>query len=101
MPSLFVTDVTGNWQLDVVLEAGSASASFDLEQFGNELGGHYTGSFGLAEIVGTIEGNELVFSFEVQGIRVHYSGSVEGKTMSGKCVYGNISAGTFKGKKSS
>ena len=101
MPSFYVTDVTGNWQLDVVLESGSGTATFEIEQYGNELGGFYTGSFGLAEIQGTIEGDQLNFSFEVQGIDVSYTGEVDGKTMSGRCQYGSDSAGTFKGKKAS
>jgi hypothetical protein len=92
-------DVSGNWSLEVKLDAGSGTPNFSFEQNGEKLTGLYKGSLGEASIEGTLTGIEIEFSFEVQGSKIHYKGKVETDGMSGSCDYGGFASGTFQGKK--
>ena len=96
-------DVTGKWVLNVETSAGAGSPTFTFKQEGEKLTGHYTGTFGEAEVTGTLKGNEITFSFaaDAQGTAVKstYTGTVDKDTMKGKLVIEGFGEGTFTGKK--
>jgi len=96
-------DVTGKWVLNVETSAGAGSPTFTFKQDGEKLTGHYTGTFGEAEVTGTLKGNEITFSFaaDAQGTAVKstYTGTVDKDTMKGKLVIEGFGEGTFTGKK--
>jgi hypothetical protein len=92
-------DISGNWRLEVKLDAGSGTPNFTFEQKGDNISGLYKGSLGEANINGLVTGNEIEFSFEVQGSTIRYKGEVDSKSMSGSCDYGGFASGTFQGEK--
>ena len=93
--------VNGTWVLTVDLGGQGGDATFVLEEReAGKLSGTYSGAVGQAEVTGTVNGNEVEFSFSSdQAGNVTYKGTVSGDTMEGTCSYGDLGSGTFKGKK--
>lgn len=97
-----VNDVTGAWSVTVETEAGSGNPSFTFKQEGEKLTGRYKGTFGEADLTGTVKGDKIEFSFKVSGQvegTVTYAGTTDGKTMKGKVNLAGVGEGTFSGKK--
>ena len=96
-------DVTGKWAFNVETSAGAGSPRFTFKQDGEQLTGHYTGTFGEAEVTGTIKGTDITFSFaaDAQGTAVKstYTGTVDKDTMKGKLAIEGFGEGTFTAKK--
>ena len=62
--------------------------------------GTYAGAFGEAELMGTIEGNVVNFTFDAADAgTATYSGVIDGNTITGECEYGAAGAGIFEGTK--
>ena len=99
---LAAQDIAGHWIVNVDLDAGSGEVSFVFEVEDGKITGTYAGSFGEAQLTGTIEGNVVNFTFEVDDVgTVSFSGVVDGDTMSGECEYELAGSGTFEGTKQS
>src|SRR3954466_1930586 len=96
-------DVTGKWAFNVETSAGAGQPTFTFKQDGEKLTGHYTGTFGEADLTGTIKGADITFAFTVdaQGtaLKETYTGTVDKDTMKGKLVIEGLGEGTFTGKK--
>ena len=94
-------DVSGTWILSVDLgPGGGGDVTIVLEQEGTTLTGTYSGTLGDGiELSGTIEGAEVRFTFESQAGEIIYIGTVEGDTMEGECIYGQLGDGFFEGSK--
>jgi hypothetical protein len=96
-------DVTGKWAFNVETSAGAGAPTFTFKQDGEKLTGHYTGTFGEADLTGTVKGAEITFSFTVdaQGnaLKETYTGTVDKDTMKGKLVIEGFGEGTFTAKK--
>ena len=96
-------NVTGKWAFNVETSAGAGAPTFTFKQDGEKLTGHYTGTFGEADLTGTVKGADITFSFTVdaQGnaIKETYTGTVDKDTMKGKLVIEGLGEGTFTGKK--
>src|SRR5262245_49846928 len=95
-------DVSGPWSVAVETEAGSGNPSFTFKQDGEKLTGRYKGTFGEADLTGTVKGDKIEFSFKVSGQvegTVTYTGTTDGKTMKGKVNLAGMGEGTFSGKK--
>ena len=54
------TDVSGTWTFDVQTEAGSGTPTVTFKQDGEKLTGHYAGTFGEADLTGTVKGADIV-----------------------------------------
>lgn len=96
-------DVSGTWLFEVETSAGSGSPTFTFQQQEERLSGQYKGTFGEAEVKGTVKGQEIKFSFVVnaQGTDVvmSYEGVIEGGGMKGKMAAGDVASGTWTAKK--
>jgi hypothetical protein len=96
-------DVTGKWAFNVETSAGAGTPTFTFKQDGEKLTGHYTGTFGEADLTGTVKGADITFSFTVdaQGnsIKETYTGTVDKDTMKGKLVIEGLGEGTFTAKR--
>ena len=96
-------DVTGKWAFSVETSAGAGAPTFTFKQDGEKLTGHYTGTFGEAEVTGTIKGADITFSFTVdaQGtaLKETYTGTVDKDAMKGKLVIEGFGEGTFTAKR--
>jgi hypothetical protein len=96
-------DLTGTWLLQVETSAGGGSPTFTFKQTGDKLQGTYEGTFGKADVSGTVNGSEARWSFtvDVQGIQAtnEYVGTVEKDTIKGTMRIGDLAEGTFTGKR--
>ena len=99
-------NVAGHWALEVTTDvAGTTTPSVVLEQDGATLSGHYSSeALGEADVTGTVDGNDFVFSFEsgAQGqvFNVTYTGSLQDDgTIAGKIDLGGLGGGPFTGKR--
>lgn len=97
-------DVSGEWVFDVQTEAGSGSPTFVFTQSGEKLTGKYKGTFGEADLTGTVTGKTIKFSFsaDAQGtaVTIVYDGVIESNTaIKGKVDLGGVGSGTFTGKR--
>jgi opacity protein-like surface antigen len=103
--SAFAADanVAGEWDMTVETQAGTGNPHFSLKQDGGKLTGTYKGMLGESPVTGSVKGNEVSISFQVnsQGmdLAVSYTGTVEGATMKGTVKLGDMGEGTFTGKK--
>ncbi len=95
-------DVSGDWIFQVQTGMGSGTPAISFKQDGEALTGTYAGTLGNAVFTGTIKGNAIAFSFEVetqgQTIDVNYKGTVAQGTMTGEVTMaGGQVTGTFAG----
>ena len=94
-------DVAGTWTMAVETAMGSGSPTFTLTQEGGTVTGTYEGYFGEVPVAGTIEGDAVTLSIEVnaqgQDMKIDYVGTVDGDTMTGKVLFGDLGEGTFEG----
>jgi hypothetical protein len=93
-------DISGKWEFNVELDAGSGTASFVFQQSGEKLTGTYTGLLGTAELLGSVKGAAVEFAFEgsFQGQKgkVVYKGTVGSATqMKGEVDYAGLGKGTW------
>ena len=97
-------DVTGKWTLNVETSAGAGQPTFTFKQDGEKLTGHYTGTFGEADLTGTVKGQDISFKFSVdaQGNMLDciYTGTIESKdALKGKVSIVGLGDGTFTAKR--
>ena len=96
-------DVTGKCAFNVETSAGAGAPTFTFKQDGEKLTGHYAGTFGEADLTGTVKGADITFSFTVdaQGnsLKETYTGTVDKDTMKGKLVIEGLGEGTFTAKR--
>lgn len=97
-------DLSGEWVFDVQTEQGSGSPTFLFKQAGEKLTGRYKGTFGEADLTGTVTGKTVKFSFtaDAQGtaLTITYDGELESHAaIKGKVDLGGLGMGTFTGKR--
>jgi hypothetical protein len=97
-------DLTGEWAFDVQTEQGGGSPTFVFKQTGEKLVGKYKGTFGEADLTGTVTGKTFKFSFSAdaqgQAVSITYDGEIESNTaVKGKLDIAGLATGTFTGKK--
>jgi hypothetical protein len=97
-------DVTGVWAFEVNTEAGAGAPTMTFKQEGETLTGKYAGTFGEADLTGTVKGADIAFSFsgDIQGqtITSNYKGTIESATsMKGTLEIVGLGAGSFTATK--
>ena len=97
-------NVTGKWLFNVETGAGSGTPTMTFTQDGEKLTGKYQGQFGEADLTGTVKGQDIAFSFNVdaQGAAVNfkYTGTIESKdALKGKVEIVGLGEGTFTAKR--
>ncbi|HXP85474.1 MAG TPA: hypothetical protein VN841_12180 [Bryobacteraceae bacterium] len=99
--ALWGADLTGTWSADVVLDAGSGTATFVFKQDGEKLTGSYSGTLGKSTVTGTVKGDKAEWSFDIDQVgKATYTGTLDGSTkMKGAVVYGVLGKGTFTAEK--
>ena len=101
---MWAHDISGNWEFSVETAAGSGSPSFVFTQSGEKLTGTYSGLLGKADLMGTVKGDQIDFSFKFeysgQSGTVHYTGTIESdKKMKGRVSIGDLGEGTWTATK--
>jgi hypothetical protein len=97
-------NVTGKWLFNVETGAGSGTPTMTFAQDGEKLTGKYQGQFGEADLTGTVKGQDIAFSFNVdaQGtaLTFKYTGTIENKdALKGKVEIAGLGEGTFTAKR--
>ena len=97
---LLAADISGNWTFQVDLGGQNGSPKFSFQQKGEALTGTYSGQLGESKLKGTVKGDKIDFTFEIQGGTVVYTGTVVSATeMKGKADYAGQAEGTWTAKK--
>jgi hypothetical protein len=92
-------NISDTWQFAVELDVGGGRPTFVFTQDGETLSGTYQGTFDAADVSGTIQGDRVEFSFELQGSTATYTGTVDNNTMSGTCDYVGIGSGVWEAER--
>lgn len=97
-------NVTGKWLFSVETGAGSGTPTMTFTQDGEKLTGKYNGQLGDADLTGTVKGQDIAFSFNVdaQGtaLTFKYTGTIENKdALKGKVEIAGLGEGTFTAKR--
>ena len=93
-------NVSGDWTFQVQTDQGSGTPAMSFKQDGETITGTYVGTFGSANLKGTVKGSAIEFTFtaDAQGQAVDsvYKGTVEKDTMKGTvAIAGGQIGGTF------
>ncbi len=102
----FGADISGKWDFHVETDAGSGDPAFEFHQDGEKLTGTYSGTFGTANLTGTVKGDNVEFQFEVTVIdqkgTIVYKGKIgaDGK-MKGEVELTGLGKGTWTGQRHS
>ena len=96
-------NVTGEWLFNVTTDQGGGTPTITFKQDGEKLTGKYAGQLGNADLTGTVKGNAIHFTFNIdaqgQQAPVTYDGTVEKNTMKGKLDIAGMVNGTFTATK--
>jgi hypothetical protein len=94
-------DLSGTWLVEVDINGMAGTPEFTFKQDGDKLTGKYKGQFGGADVTGKVKGNEVEFSFDLQGeAKATYTGTLEKDgTMKGKANYADQAIGTWTAKR--
>ncbi|HZR23572.1 MAG TPA: hypothetical protein VFA59_08305 [Vicinamibacterales bacterium] len=100
---LLQTDVTGEWEAQYQTPLGPQELKLYLAQEGPRITGHTTSEFGEFQIRGTINGDEVKFSWTEadagKNIVVAVTGKVSGDTISGTAKIGERGEGPFRAER--
>jgi hypothetical protein len=82
------------------VRAGSGDARLVLYRDGDRITGTYRGAMRRGiQVDGGVRDGRVELSFESERGQVTYEGTLEGTTMQGICVYGDVGRGTFEGRR--
>ena len=92
VPQGTAAEISGRWLTTIRYQRGEAEQHLDLTQSGHEVKGMLQGEIYAAALVGSVHGNEVKLSGEMPAsgytISWHFTGAVNGATMSGKVNLG-------------
>ena len=80
------TNIGGAWQLSWQGRDGSQQATIDIQQDGSKLIGTFQSPRGSSALTGSVDGNHVSFSVQMQGrrnITLAFTGTIDGDKMSG------------------
>jgi hypothetical protein len=93
------TDVTGEWDASYATPLGPQELKIYLTQEGPRITGHTTSEFGESQVRGTINGQDIQFSFSStdagRAIEIRVTAKVEGERMRGTARIGDRAEGAF------
>jgi hypothetical protein len=96
-------DITGKWNVAVTTQWGTGTSTLRLEQKGDKLTGRYEGSYGKADLSGTVKGKVFTFTFTLdlkgEPQKFIYEGTAEQNLLKGKVTLPGVVAGTFSAKR--
>jgi hypothetical protein len=79
-------NIGGAWQLSWQGRDGSQQATIQIQQNGSKLSGTFQGPRGSSQLAGSVSGNNVSFSVQMQGYRtitLAFTGTIDGDKMSG------------------
>ncbi len=94
-PSLFPPDVTGVWKVEFENEAASETVMMSFSQKDSLVTGHYLGYFDAARLSGSLDGREIMFSYDIGGTIINHFGTLQGNRITGSYHAGEFENGDF------
>src|SRR5258707_10078858 len=78
-------NIVGGWQISWQGRNGSQQATMQIQQDGSKLSGTFEDSSGSSSVSGSISGNNVSFSVQIQGrpMTLAFTGTIDGDKMSG------------------
>lgn len=78
-------NVGGAWQISWQGRSGTQQATMQIQQDGSKLSGTFEDASGSSSVTGSIAGNNLSFSVQIQGrpMTLAFTGTIDGDKMSG------------------
>jgi len=103
-PAPKAANLAGEWVLTISSQMGAQDQAMTVQQNGNQISGNISGAQGTVPYTGTVDGNNVAFSFSVEfggnSFKIDQTGTVEPDgTMKGKAVFGQFGEGTFTAKR--
>lgn len=96
-------DISGHWEVDVAYFTSNSGHKFFLEQDGNWISGSHTSEYASQDIIGMIEGDEVVlrsnFRIPGNGISFWFIGKISNGELSGSVFLGEYLTAKFAAKK--
>lgn len=96
-------DISGHWEADVKYFTSNSTHKFYLEQDGNWISGTHTSENGSQDMIGMIEGDEVVLrsSFRIpgNGVNFWFIGKISNGELSGSVFLGEYLTAKFAAKK--
>lgn len=93
------TDVTGEWEASYQTPLGPQELKIYLTQEGPRIAGHTSSEYGESQVRGTINGEDIQFTFQStdggRAIDVRVTAKVEGERMRGIAKIGDRAEGAF------
>ena len=103
-PAFAQTSVTGDWDLTINSPQGASTTKVTFKQEGEKVDGLFKSPMGELPFTGTLTGDELKFSFQVnfQGtpLDIAMTGKVTGNEIAGKANFGGMADGDWTAKRS-
>ncbi|HKB14356.1 MAG TPA: hypothetical protein VKD69_27010 [Vicinamibacterales bacterium] len=97
------TDVTGDWDITINSPQGANTSKVTLKQDAEKLDGLFKSPAGELAFKGTVDGDEVKFTFTInfQGmpLDVRMNGKVAGDTIAGKADFGGFAEGDWTAKR--
>jgi hypothetical protein len=79
-------NISGAWQLSWQSRGGSQRATIQIQQDGPKLSGTFQGPRASSSLTGSVDGNNVSFSVQMQGrrsVKLAFTGTIHGDKMSG------------------
>jgi hypothetical protein len=93
------TDVTGEWEAQYTTPLGPQELKIYLTQEGPRVSGHTTSEYGESQVRGTINGQDITFTFSStdagRAVDIRVTAKVEGERMRGTAKIGDRADGVF------
>ena len=98
------TDVTGEWEASYATPLGPQELKIYLTQEGPRISGHTTSEYGESQVRGTIDDQDIAFTFEAtdggKAVVIRVTAKVEGARMRGTAKIGDRVDGAFTAERS-
>lgn len=96
-PEAGAVNLTGNWQMTLEMEVGTASPKLVFKQEAEKLTGTYTGRYGEYALVGKVDGRKLEFVVTINAegteTRMSFTGELTTDEKTGDVIRGNAELG--------
>jgi L-seryl-tRNA(Ser) seleniumtransferase len=103
-PRTPVTDLTGQWEVEITYTATRSTHRLHLQQEGSTLQGMHQGDFVSRDVTGSIDGSDVSLVSRItertgDSLNYRFSGTVSGETLSGTLDMGEYRSATWTARK--
>jgi L-seryl-tRNA(Ser) seleniumtransferase len=103
-PRTPVTDLTGQWEVEITYTATRSTHRLHLQQEGSMLQGMHQGDFVSRDVTGSIDGGNVSLVSRItertgDSLNYRFSGTVSGETLSGTLDMGEYRSATWTAKR--